>query len=58
MQGCKVRAPKVLKFFTLKSQKLTSTREELKMKNNGGYQAMTPRSRFQRFPSLRGGIDL
>jgi len=31
--------------------------EELERKNNGGEQLMTPRSRSQEFPSLRGGID-
>ena len=41
----------------LNSTKATSAREELEMKNNGGGQPMTPRSRSQEFPSLRGGID-
>jgi hypothetical protein len=31
--------------------------EELKRKNNGGNQQITPRSRSQEFPSLRVGID-
>jgi hypothetical protein len=35
----------------------TNAMEELERKNNGGGQPMTPRSRFNRFPSLRGGIN-
>jgi hypothetical protein len=31
--------------------------EELERKNNGGGQPMTPRFRFNGFPSLRGEID-
>jgi hypothetical protein len=38
--------------------KVTHVREELKTKNNGGGEPMTPRSRFEGFPSLREGIDL
>ena len=37
--------------------KTTSAREELGRKNNGENQQMTPRSRSNGFPSLRGGID-
>jgi hypothetical protein len=37
--------------------KATNAMEELERKNNGGGQPMTPRSRSNRFPSLRGGID-
>jgi hypothetical protein len=37
--------------------KATNYMEELERKNNGGGQAMTPRSRSNGFPSLRRGID-
>jgi hypothetical protein len=37
--------------------KETSSMEELERKNNGGYQQTTPRSKFNRFPLFRGGID-
>jgi hypothetical protein len=37
--------------------KATNAMEELERKSNGGGQPMTPRSRFNGFPSLRGGID-
>ena len=37
--------------------KATNAKEELERKNYGGNQLMTPRSRSQEFPSLRGGID-
>jgi hypothetical protein len=36
--------------------KATNAIEELERKNNGGGQPMTPRSRSNGFPSLRGGI--
>jgi hypothetical protein len=35
----------------------TSAMEELVRKNKGVNQKMTPRSRFQEFPLLSGGID-
>jgi hypothetical protein len=37
--------------------KATNAMEELERKNNGGVQPMTPRSRSNGFPSLRGGIN-
>jgi hypothetical protein len=37
--------------------KATNAMEELERKNNGEGQPMTPRSRSNGFPSLRGGID-
>jgi hypothetical protein len=37
--------------------KETNARMGLERKNNGGGQLMTPRSRSQRFPSLRGGMS-
>jgi hypothetical protein len=37
--------------------KATNAMEELERKNKGGGQPMTPRSRSNGFPSLRGGID-
>jgi hypothetical protein len=40
-----------------KLTKATNAMEELERKNNGGGQLMTPRSRSNGFPSLRGGID-
>jgi hypothetical protein len=37
--------------------KATNAIEELERKNKGGGQPMTPRSRSNGFPPLRGGID-
>jgi hypothetical protein len=37
--------------------KATNAIEELERKNNGGGKPMTPRSRYNGFPSLSGGID-
>jgi hypothetical protein len=37
--------------------KATNAMEELERKNNGGGQPITPRSRSNGFPSLRGGIN-
>ena len=39
------------------STKATNAMEKLERKNKGGNQQMTPRSRSQEFPSLRGGMD-
>jgi hypothetical protein len=37
--------------------KATNAKMELERKNNGGNQQMTPRSRSQELPSIKGGID-
>jgi hypothetical protein len=56
----KARTPrKVLKSFSLKSHQggKKNVIEDLEKKNKSGGQQMTPRSRSNGFPSLRGGID-
>jgi hypothetical protein len=58
MQGCKARTQgDVLKSFFSNPTKETNAMEELERKNNGDDQPITPRSRSNGFPSLRGGID-
>jgi hypothetical protein len=47
----------VLKSFTLKSNQATNTMERYERKKKGGELERTPKSRSNRFPSLRGDID-
>jgi hypothetical protein len=57
MQECKARTPRGSNPSLSNLTKATNARMELERKKNGGGQLLTPRSRSQRFPSLRGGIS-
>jgi hypothetical protein len=56
MQGCKARTQRSAQNHSF-SNPTTNAMQELKRKNNGGGQPITPRSRYNEFPLPRGGMD-